>query len=512
MLIRNIIESELEINSSLLSDNNIDFNKLEFEGYYPNEENVERFLTLLLLMEKRDKDNYQLKSYIFYAYLVKKDYNKAVIYLDKLYNGSYYKKDVLTYILLLEGILKTKVIIPDKIDIRDILLNNRDAAHNDIDLQNSIRKSIYNKCYKAAKFKFKGFYVINNLGINEKIIELLLKINVRLENQAIIDKIEELDFDYLDNYYNNEKHPVLKDITKLQMELLELLYQVNEGYILPDPEPLPKKYDIYHAFRTYHIDLIANITTNDIVKKFAEKIISVNQKNIEASYNNNLNIYLDSAIEDIYRDISLGYIHDAKNRLVDYLVFIHRGYFSHLALNLFDRVLSNIKYGDAESSDDYLAELMDFLVDISRPHSPNNLRHLKNNLAIDLGEKHNQEYDEQVCNLDIEYNYGISHDIINSIHKQLRKQDFDISSLTTLTSDLEDQAYILAIAARICYRKSLFEKGDEILTCLKTNYADLLNHNKELTLFINAISARRETIQNIEPMTLAENVKRLILG
>ena len=504
MTIKEFVESDITINLDLLKEYDITIEKLNNERYVCNQEYIDRFLSILLLLEQNNTYNYLLNCYILYAYLIKEDYEMASTYIEKMFKAKTNRNDVLTFKMLLNRIMNKTTDEDDFEKVENILVSQNDTRFNNIHDQNEVRKVIYLENYRLAKAKYSLLYKNKPLRIEEVIIDTFLKIIIDKENKVIIDAIKSLDFDFLDKY--RKEKCKCKDIFILQGSLIRLLHDVIVGAILPEPKELPKKYNIYDAFAALNISELARITTNPIVKALSEKILEQNQINIENSYTGEVGITLDKLIEWVYE---LALKQDFKILDIDtnsYLYKINRSEFAPFYSLLIENIKNRLKNAEGDEYDQLLAELTETLVDLSRPHSKKGLYNLKLKLSEYLGI--NRKIDEDTYNFDLEYNYNLPN--IYKYISQVKNGTLKLDDIIAETNNVEDFTFTLVVLIRECYKEGKIKLGNEIFTYLKTNFSARIREDEELSRFINAVMSNKESLQYLSTTTLSEQIKKLI--
>lgn len=502
MTLQEIIDSEMPINEDLIKQNKINIYSFDEETLnIKDSHGYERLLEILHVLRKLYPKVNEIRFHILYVLLKLDRFEEMLEYARNLYRSNFYRQDISIIILLLQEILETN--LEDRMFFRVDDVMTKQMYGVKICVPNRVRKLIYFKEYNEAR-KQVGIMSNNiDMNIEEAVIyKLLNKLHYITQNK-LIENIDNLDFDALDDYYASFKEK--KRIDNLQMDLVNTLYNTCYGYRLPDRERIVKPRDIYDAYEEQDMEFIReNLKNNPLTSKLADKILEVNQHNIEVSFSDNNNDYVNNVLEIVYECFKTQDHLLLGETINEYLTNINRSEWinivSHLAIKVFD----DLMYSTEDEFDEKLAIFTETLVELSRPLTKKSSFYLRRKLASYLGIKEEPLHPySNIYKYDINYNYDI--DSIEELITKLYNGNLSDEEVLEFKGK-EDYPYILAILAREYYRIGKMEKGDRYLN-VANNYSA---SDKELKGFIRIIVDYRDTLPFTPYVNYLKEVKKLV--
>ncbi len=499
MTLEEIVSSDIEITEELLNENGVTLDEVLNCTYY-NEINLERFLSILMIFDKKSEKNY-LKFLIMFYNIKLNNIDVAYKYALKLYSSKgKYEKDLSLYITLLEELRGVKQY---SFKLKDILLDRRDERFSNINYQNYLRTLIYNKEYDKA---LKGFRKLFNRALNpaESITYYLLKAIKNQKRDYLLYCIENGNIEEIRKTLNTFDQN--SGTTKNQIAMCDLLNDVLYGLPLEKPKELPKCYDIYDLVEARDLDKIIKFNNDSIITAMAKKIKKTEEESIVYDYKGDLSGYLYDTLESIYNCIQNKDFSSADEVIWEYLETIKKDSWIFYILNILNDFESSYEEMNEEKRVLKLAEIFDLLVLVSRPMTEEMENALIEKYMAPKKEVHPYS---RVHKMDIEYNYNIEG--ISDIIESIKNNTINYAEYANMEQYTEEDVFKIAIMARENYRLGNTSLGDLLIQIADNLSKQYAKKSSELSFFIKAIRENKDTLKGKKVVSLSEEVKMLLL-
>lgn len=502
MTLNEIIKSDVKINKGLLQVNRINVMSLDEELDLSEKTYLERLLSILLIMEESHQNSTEVVFRILLTYFSLDNYEEMLVYAKKVYARGIFKNDILLILHLLEHILDREIEEVKDLRVEDIL-NSYNVYGRDI-VNNQARRQIFANEFESARTILGKSNRLNQWEIKSHVIVKLLRKLCDLNHERVCTYIEELDFDALERYFNSFSH--YRKIDYLQADLLTILNNVAYGYIIERKEDERKPLDIYDALITNDFEYIKRASNNNIIiYSFVDKILKLNQENKEILLSGNITNYLDSILEKTYECFLNNDIETLVKIIGSYLQNIGKSEFLDLIFLLISKVEKQVSLMP-EEIDTIITDLMEILVEVSKPLDKKGLFFLKKKIQALLGYSEVHHPYSKKYKLDLNYNYGIRN--IDFLFKRLQSGELSLGDEFSY-ADTEEYLYTLALLARECYRAGCIKQGDELIKTIKGSIANKKDF-KELFTFVELILDSIEILPSSHHEKFNESVKKLI--
>ncbi|MCH5166640.1 MAG: hypothetical protein J1F35_01985 [Erysipelotrichales bacterium] len=506
MTLEEIIKSDIELTEDLIKKNNITSSSLNENVSIETDEERKRKLDVLFILENLYPYDYDVKFNILYSYACLGEYETMLEYAKNIRNTGHFKADASLIILIIETILGKSPGEAEEIGLNEILV--KPSQYNGLTFPANIRKLIYYKHFNEARAAFGAYSGNKEVCIQGvAIMKVLTNLCKKIRNQVLED-IDNLNILGLDDYYKTIKEP--KRIDNLQMELVDVLNAVASGLPMPKKVGESKPDNIYDAMKKNdfaHISLNCGKTNSVITQKLADKIIEVNQKNIESSFSTNDNSYLNYILEVTYNCFDNGDIETLLKTMRKYLIDIDRLEWEDLLRTLILKTQKETSTLIGEEYEERLANVTEFIISLSKPLTKKGTLYLEKEIKNDFGDNEKVHPYSDIYKLDIDYNYGI--DNVKELLNKFLADD------TTFVDDLnqfsyEDSLYATALVARECYRTGRFNEGDDFIAMVKEHIKLNVKEFQELSKLIRLITDYKESLYYQEHESFTETIKRLV--
>lgn len=502
MTLKEIIKSDVKISEGLLHINRINIISLDEELDLSEKKYLERLLSVLLILEKSHQKSTEVVFRILLTYLSLGNYEEMLVYAKEVYARGIFKNDILLILYLLERILDREIEEVKDLRVGDILNPYNVYGRNIVN--NQVRRHIYANEFNLARKVLGQSNPFNKWEIKSNVIVKLLRRLCDLNNERISGYIEKLDIDALENYYNSFSH--YRKIDYLNTDLLTILNNVAYGYIIEKKDEERKPVDIYDALITNDFEYIKRGSSSNIVTySFVDKILKLNQENKEILLSGNTTNYLDSILEKTYKCF--------KNKDIDSLIKIIGGYLENIGKMEFSDLIFLLIYRaekkldtKPEEIDTILTDLMETLIEVSKPLDEKGLFFLEKKIKARLGNIEEHHPYSKIYKLDINYNYGIEN--IEYLFNRLQSGELSLGDEFSYT-DTEEYLYTLALLARECYRVGDKTQGDELIATINNSTFNKKEY-KELLTFVKLILDSKEILPFSHHEKFNESIKQLI--
>lgn len=499
MTLEEIVSSDTEITEELLNVNGVTLDEVLSCTYY-SEINIERFLSILMIFDKKSENTY-LKFLIMFYNIKLNNFEEAYKYALKLYSSKdKYEKDINLYITLLEELRGVR---QHNFSLKNILADRYDERFSNVSYHNYLRTLIFNKEYDKA---FKGFRKLfnNTLNPTESIMYYLLKAIKNQKRDYMLYCIENGNIEEirkcLSTYNQNAGS------TKNQIAMCDLLDDVLYGIPLDEPTELPKCYDIYDIVAARDIDKIIKFNNDSIITAMAKKIRKTQEESLVYDYKGELSGYLYDTLECIYNCIQNKDFSSADEIIWKYLETIKKDSWIFYILNILNDFESSYESMNEDARVLKLAEIFDLLVLVSRTMTDE-----MEDVLIEkyMAPKKKVHPYSKVHEMDIEYNYNIEG--ISEIIESIKNNTINYAEYANKEYYTEEDVFKISIMARENYRIGNTSLGDTLIKIADNLAKQYSKKSSEISFFIKAISENKDILKGKKVTSFSEEVKMLLL-